>query len=354
MLALASVLRDHYDVALACPSSPGGDALLSRARELGVEARPLAPFTDPALSPGGVCSADLEWLGRFDVAHVHAGIAFEGSGPVELARAAGVSSVVRTEHQPYLVESEAQARRYAVTTDLVDVIIGVSAGVSETFVRAGVERVKVLTVRNGVPQVERVDPAPVRARLGLDPARPVVLTPARFAERKGYRYLFEAALDVAALRPDALFVWAGTGPIRDEMRDLVASSSVRDHVVFLPGTDAIADLLAVSDVLVLPSFFEGMPLVVLEAMSVGVPVVATDVCGTNEVVDDGLTGRLVPARDAAMLAAGVLEALAPDGPAPAWAAAGLEEYLARGTVGHMAGDTMRVYTSLGFQPLGVP
>lgn len=343
VLALASDLSDRYAVTVACPASPGGERLLAASARLGLEVHvsPPASCADPALLAVERC-----WLSGFDVVHVHAGIAFEGSVPVRLAREAGVGVVLRTEHQPYLVETPGQAEEYAVSAALADQVVCVSEGVAATFLAAGVPAEHVTTVRNGVPRVVLPDPAPVRTRLGLEPGVPVILTPARFSERKGYRHLLAAASLVVAADPLVSFLWAGSGPTRSTTERAVDEAGLGPHVRFLPGDDPIADLLSVADLLVLPSLFEGMPLVVLEAMSASVPVVATDVCGTNELVEDGLTGRLVPAEDGAALAAGILDLLSHPTRAASLAASALEAYDRSGTSATMASATADVYGRL--------
>jgi glycosyltransferase involved in cell wall biosynthesis len=94
------------------------------------------------------------------------------------------------------------------------------------------------------------------------------------------------------------------------------------HRVHLLGVRGdVADLLAASDLFILPSLFEGLPLALLEAMGAGLPVIATHVCGSAEVVQDGLSGRLVPPRDPPALAAAILEVLDNPDLASRWGAA---------------------------------
>jgi glycosyltransferase involved in cell wall biosynthesis len=136
------------------------------------------------------------------------------------------------------------------------------------------------------------------------------------------------------------------------MEAAVADAGLADQVQFLSGEDQIADLLAVADVLALPSLYEGMPLVVLEAMAAGVPVVGTRVCGTDEVVEDRVTGRLVPPGDPAALAGALLELLDDPAGARRCGRAGRWAFQASYTHLRMAADTAALYQQLLAHPDG--
>jgi glycosyltransferase involved in cell wall biosynthesis len=99
---------------------------------------------------------------------------------------------------------------------------------------------------------------------------------------------------------------------------------LRDQVVFTGARTDIDVLLHTLDLFVLPSLFEGLPLSLLEAMAAGVPVLATDVPGSREVIEDGLNGRLVAAADVEALAAAMIELLADPSVAGQMAARGRE------------------------------
>jgi len=93
------------------------------------------------------------------------------------------------------------------------------------------------------------------------------------------------------------FVFVGDGPMEDELRERVARLGIADNVEFLGHRDDIPELLATGAMAVRASLSEGLPLVALEAMAAGLPVIATDVGGTREVVDDGVTGYLLQPND---------------------------------------------------------
>ncbi len=143
--------------------------------------------------------------------------------------------------------------------------------------------------------------------LGLTDKGTVFGVIARLTEQKGHRFLLEAASAALRRRPDLQFVFAGDGPLRESLEAQARSLGIGDRVRFLGFRDDVPALLAAFDVFVLPSLYEGLPNAVLEAMACGRPVVATAVDGTPEVVEDGVTGLLVPPRDPARLSEALLK-----------------------------------------------
>lgn len=343
MLTLAYHLAREHQVALVCPSSAGGDALLEAARARGIEAAPIA------VRDAGAEGAFAAWLEQraVDVLHVHAGIGWEGHHGVYAGPLARVATV-RTEHLPYLLTDPAQQREHREMTEHCDRIICVSAGVRDSFAAAGVDAHRLCVVRNGIDaRTPSAGPAAVRRRLPNIPrgAR-LVVTVARFTEQKGYHDLLQAVPPVIERVPDAHFLWVGTGPLFQELTNRVRTTGIGEHVHF-PGTIAdVPDLLAASEVLVLPSRFEGLPLVALEAMAAGLPVVATRVCGTDEVVVDGRTGLLVEAGAPRALANALISVLAAPHAAREMGRAGRRRFYDEFTAARMAAETVGVYRSV--------
>jgi glycosyltransferase involved in cell wall biosynthesis len=141
---------------------------------------------------------------------------------------------------------------------------------------------------------------------GLSAAgRPVVLAAGRLAAQKGLETLIAAAALCQDRRPAPLFVIAGTGPLADQLAGQARDLAV--GVTFLGWRDDVTALLAAADVFVLPSRWEGQPLVLQEALRAGRPVVASDVGGVRDLTGDAAV--LVPPGDPAALAAAVLRVL---------------------------------------------
>jgi len=148
-----------------------------------------------------------------------------------------------------------------------------------------------------------------RRALGLDPGVPVVLCAARLAREKGHHFLLHAIAEVARTIPGMQLLLAGDGSLRPELEAIAATLALGDRVAFLGWRDDVPRLMAACDLLVLPSLSECLPLVCLEAMAAGRPVVASAVGGIPEVVVEGVTGRLVAPGDTGGLAAAITDLL---------------------------------------------
>ena len=167
---------------------------------------------------------------------------------------------------------------------------------------------KVSLIRSGIdlsPLRQLPDPAPVRNRLGIPDVLPVVTQIGNLKPQKAPLDFVRMAAIVASSEPRVHFIIAGDGPLREKVECLAGELGISDRL-HLPGWwRDIPELLAATDVAVLTSRHEGLPRAVVEALAAGVPVVATAVDGTPEVVRDGVNGFLAPPADVEALAAGV-------------------------------------------------
>jgi glycosyltransferase involved in cell wall biosynthesis len=147
------------------------------------------------------------------------------------------------------------------------------------------------------------EPAAVRQRLGIPPDARVVMVVAKLTEQKGHAVLLRAIDPLLERDPQLHLVVVGDGPLGDALRAQAAALASGERVHFLGERSDARDLLGAADLFVLPSLWEGLPIALLEAMAAGLPVVATAVSGTREVVVDGVTGILVPPGDEESLTA---------------------------------------------------
>ena len=341
MLALAGALRETVAIVLACPPSPGGRRLLDRAARLGLGVR-LLPEDD---------AATVRWLRQhgFHLLHIHAGIGWEGHGLAAIGRAAGIAALVRTDHLPDVLTDPDQRQAYRAGVALVDRVICVSEGSARSYREAGLRADAVVTVRNGIdPRRARRSRDEVRAELGLGARQPMIVTAARFTAQKDHATLTAAIPGVLRRHPEARFVLAGDGPLFEEVRR--KACDFRLATLFLGARADVPDLLDAADLFVLPSRFEGLPLALLEAMAAGLAVVATRIGGTDEAVEDGVTGTLVPPGDPLALAAAIADALDDPARLAAYGDAGRRRFRSTFTAARMAADTARIYRSLGVLP----
>jgi len=190
---------------------------------------------------------------------------------------------------------------WLVNSRLVDKMVAVSEQTRRFCV--DVEEMvsqKVVVIPNGINLAEfdraqwtATDLHSLRTSLKIPPGARVVLTVARLHPQKGHSYLIQAAPVILATCPDVIFLLVGDGEERATIEQCIRNAGLSDHFRLLGMRRDVPQLLALSDLFVLPSIYEGMPNVVLEAMAAMLPVVATNVDGTQEVVVDGETGLLV-------------------------------------------------------------
>lgn len=200
---------------------------------------------------------------------------------------------------------------------------------------AGVPARKLVVIRNGV-ETWNGTARPEGS------ARRRVLTIAHLRAQKGIDDLLRAIPEIRAAVPDAAFTVAGAGDVAG-YREAARARGVADAVTFAGEVAEVAPWLAAADLLVLPSRWEGCPNAVLEAMSAGLPVVATDVGGTPELVLDGVTGRLVPPREPMALARAVIDVLRDPKAALAMGAAGRARAAAEFSVERMVREHLALY-----------
>jgi glycosyltransferase involved in cell wall biosynthesis len=131
----------------------------------------------------------------------------------------------------------------------------------------------------------------------------------RLTEQKGYCYLIEAVPEIINEFPALEFWLIGDGELRGELEKQCKVLGVQDRVKFLGKRNDVLVLLRQLDLFVLPSLWEGLPTVIMESMSQGVPVLATNVPGTREMIEDGKNGWLVEPRDPSALAKTLIRVL---------------------------------------------
>lgn len=341
MLELTAEYVRVADVALmAWPTGPG-QRLLEQAEALGAQ-----PVALPHPRAGGFAPAIVGHLRTrpTDVFHVHVGTGRENFDGARAARAAGVPAVLQTLHYPWLMGSTKHQVPFFRALAPVDHLLTVSQAQRRTYERVGLATDRMTTVPNGIrargPGLGR---GAARAALGLHPEQPVVLTIGRLNVMKGHTHLVDAVPALLQRFPDLAVVVLGGGHLYEQLRAQAVALGVGAQV-HLPGHRPDARmLLDAADVFVLPSRHEGMPLVLLEAMDAGLPVVATRVIGSEEVVVDGETGLLVRPRDAPALAAALGRLLADPWLRQQYGAAGQRRYHRCFTSARMAARTFEAY-----------
>jgi teichuronic acid biosynthesis glycosyltransferase TuaC len=326
--ALALRRRGH-DVRVVSPTgwAPPGLARWSAHREVpGTEVLDGIPVLHPRMLslPGarlGRRNCEAMLLGvrraiarvykrwRFDVIHAHM-VVPDGWVAARLGALLDVP-VVATAHRADVLDvparSAADRERVAQAVVMVDRLCAVSRVVADAAAALAEPRRPVAVVPNGA-DTDNCRPWPqreMRDEFGLPPEGPVVTYVGQLVRRKGVDTLVEA-IALLADRPGEtpVLAAAGDGPLRGELESRVRDLGLDDRVRLVGSIEhgRVGRFMAAGDVFTLPSLSEGLPTVVCEAMNCGLPVVATGVDGTPEIVRDGRTGLLVPPSDPQALA----------------------------------------------------
>jgi L-malate glycosyltransferase len=306
---LASALhRKGYEVEVAC-SIAGG--LSKPLEEAGVPVRPLTRRLVKRRVSLAYARGIRKLLreGRFDLVHAHiyasavaAAIATRGTG----------LPVVITEHTEASWQNRWARRCSQWTYRRARRIISVSTPIERRLIeRDGVPPQLVTLIPNAVIPASGNPPDLADTLPDGWSEGPLVGVVARLQPEKGVATFLKAAAHASKVSPEVRFLVVGDGPLREELLDLVGRVGLRERVRFLGYRADARALTGLLDVLVVPSLTEGSPLIVLEAMAAGVPVVASAVGGIPDQVRHGVEGILVPPDDPDALA-GALGALLGD------------------------------------------
>lgn len=308
MTALATRLSpERWRVGVFCLSGPGPLANLIRSSSLPCECLNVGRH-----NPLGAVARLAKSLRRFRPAIVqsflfHANLASRLAAPLAGSPRPRVISGIRVAER---------RRRWHLwldrwTSPLADGAVCVSRGVL-AFSRdvGGLDPARLTVIPNGIDPAPYDATSPVpRAAIGVPIDAHLALYVGRLDEQKGLPDLLSAAESLIARRPDWYLALAGDGPLRDWLVEAIQSRArLRDRVRWLGRRDDVPGLLETADVLVLPSHWEGMPNVVLEAMAARCAVVGTAVEGTEDLIVPGETGWLVPPRDPEALTRALEEA----------------------------------------------
>lgn len=232
------------------------------------------------------------------------------------------------------------------TRGRVDLFVAVSSAVEGGLRAAGVAADRIVIVPNGLDVVALRSAAVLPLPAPLGAGHPRIGFVGRLERVKGIEYFVRAVPGILRGHPEARFVVAGSGSLEAAMKTLAASLGVADHLELLGYVSPVAPVLAALDVVVIPSLSEAAGLTAIEALSLGVAVVATRVGGLPDVIVDGETGLLVPPADPEALAHAVEALLRDPVRGREMAAAGAHRVEESYTVSRMVDGYLDVYTRL--------
>lgn len=294
-LATVYGLQDRYDFTVGY-GSEYDSSQVAGLRERGVETKrfPLMRHYNPVTAVPAVLSiARYVRKNDFDVVHTHSTEA--GIIGRLAARLAGSPVVVHTVHGvPFSDDRSAILNRFVLECERwvaprTDAIVTNADAIADDYLSRGIgEESQYTTIYSGID----VDAFGEAEPVDLPGSGVQVLMVARLARGKGFEVLFDAVEELGDRDGFSVHV-VGDGPLYDELLGEVERRGLKDRVYLHGYRDDVPGVMAASDVFVLPSFREGTPRVITEALASGLPVVATDIAGIPEQVEDGENGFLI-------------------------------------------------------------
>ena len=325
------------------------DGELRRRVEEGLDLIPLAPRTEMDLSAAWRLSRVVKRL-EPDIVHAHDA---HGTAMASLALSLGSPTPAPALVVSRRVDFHLRTNSFSRWKHRqVDCFIAASEAIRRMLLADGVAPERVTTVHEGidVDHVLAAPPVNVHAEFWLPHGAPVVGNVAALVPHKGQRHLIEAAHLVVREMPDTRFLVLGEGELREPLERQIRDYHLEKHVL-LPGfrTDVLGCIKSF-DLFAMSSVTEGLGTSLLDAMACSRAIVATRSGGIPEIVDDGHTGVLVPARDHAAMAREIVGLLKDAGRRRQMGEAGLARVSERFTVERMVAETAAVYARVARRP----
>ena len=225
----------------------------------------------------------------------------------------GVRTIVHTDH----ARSFPDKRRYMFAEWLFShfayKIVGVSDHTSKNLMKyEKISSKKILTIPNGIDGssfATTIDKNKKRIELGIESDSPIIGLCGRLTEEKGITYLLQAMPEIITNVPGVICVIAGEGHLEEHLKREASLLRISGHVRFVGPRLDVPELMKLFDIFVLPSLREGLPMVLLEAMAAGCPIVSTDVGGISTAVQTGYNGTLVRPQNPHELAGAIVRLL---------------------------------------------
>jgi sugar transferase (PEP-CTERM/EpsH1 system associated) len=225
----------------------------------------------------------------------------------------GVRHIIHTEHGRVFPDKRRYIFMERVLSRFVFKVVGVSDQTAHNMNKyVKIPLSKITTVVNGIDGAKyntKFATDKKKAELGLAPQAPVIGMIGRLVKEKGLEYLISALKTIIRSYPGIRLVIVGQGVLQDHLKELVAQQGIQNYVVFTGSRLDTPQLYRVFDLFVLPSISEGLPMVLLEAMAAGCPIIATKVGGIPSLIQHGFNGSLVPPKDPDSLAEEIIKLL---------------------------------------------
>jgi glycosyltransferase involved in cell wall biosynthesis len=310
--------KNRFELEVACLKELGGNPIADELAEMGV---PVTVINSRNLRDAAAFRRLVVFIRQrgFDIIHTHLTYADIWGRLAGRIIGVPVVSTLHVEHYGGENVSEQRGRAIEKLADCVrrqigDSVIAVSDSMRRNFIEKGYREDRLVTIYNGIDLDKFRLPADfshskARAEFGISASSPVVATVSVLREGKGHELLLPAAERVLKAEKNARFLIVGGGPLENALRQKAADAGLEKNVIFTGMRHDVVNLLALSDIFVLPSTRDQLPTVFLEAMAMNLPAIGLNSGGVPEMVADGETGIIVQSPDAGELSEAILKLL---------------------------------------------
>ncbi|HWI54349.1 MAG TPA: glycosyltransferase family 4 protein [Desulfobacteria bacterium] len=350
---LHGLTKQGFTVETACPDN---STLINEIAEMGIKTYPIHIVGPVSPRDDILCISQLRKIiltGAYNIVHLHGSKA--GMVGRIAALSAGYRNTVMTVHNFIIYQEVNPAKKLMfkygekILSSATSKIITVSAALKNDLVRNfGIPEKKIVPIYNGIDlkkYLTPVDGRKAREKYGFSPDTLTVGTLARMAPQKGLEY-FIRAIPLIEQNDDTRYIVAGDGPLLPSLKALAGELGLGEKLSFTGFVENVPEFLSCLDIFVVPSIAEGLSITTIEAMSAGLPVVASRTGGLPELVKHGETGLLVEPRDPVKLAQAVTDLLSNRDKRQVMGSRANKKASAMFNLEKMVGETCRIYDEI--------
>lgn len=294
--------RENVDMTVVLPHNA---ALIPEVEKLNVRVIEADGIADSSFSAKGFSALDKIFKEENpDIVHTHASLS---------ARLAAKKNGIKVVHTRHCLEGEKKhIKKFIyrfINNVLSDRVVAVSEAVKDNLLSDGISEDKLRTVYNGITPIRELseeEKQQAREKLGIHPRQVVIGMVARLEPVKNHAMFLEAAKVIATICPEALFMIVGDGTMREALEAKAKEDGIADKVIFTGYIQDVSEVMNVIDIHVLTSEKEALSISLIEAMSLGKPVIATNSGGPGEFVKNGVNGILIGVNDTVNLTMGAV------------------------------------------------
>lgn len=307
-----SINREKFDISILCLKD--GGEYLSEVDSLGIKVFHLPHKIKGTDYFSFLKVAKILRQEKIEIIHTHnTQPFFDGTIGAMLS---GVNTIVHTDHARDFPDKYRYMLAERVISHFAYKIVGVSDHTAYNLMKyEKINKNKIVTIENGIDGSKyeiKIDRDRKRKELGIANAGPIIGLGVRLTKQKGISYLLQAMPQLIKLYPGITLVIAGDGDQKIPLQNVAKQLNIDGHVIFLGARLDIPQLLKLFDIYVLPSLWEGLPLVLLEALAAECPIIATNVGGINKLIENNSTGLLVDSKDSKQLSLAIIKMLNDD------------------------------------------